>query len=143
MLRQTFIGVIIAKLKTIKKAEGFNSDIGESVFEWRNNSFDPSELPALVLRDPDDTTEDDLQTLQHALKIEIDIVSSNEKIEEVSKDIREIVSDILKAFGEFEADINQKCKYLGSETLFEHKDVVYGGIRTSFVIEYPTKRWEQ
>jgi len=140
MKRQKIITTIVEQMQLIRSANGFYSEAGKSVFEWLDKPLDKDEYPAIIVRDVSDNTEDS-QVLQHTLKIEVDIAVSNKAL--TTWDMREVTSDVLKAFGNIEEVLSYECKYLGSDFLVDHKDSVYGGVRLEFLVKYHTGRWEQ
>jgi|GEM_PF-1962558 len=140
MKRQLIVTSIVEQMQLISSANGFYTEAGKNVFEWLEKPLDKGEYPAIIIRDIADDTIDS-QTLEHVLKIEIDIAVSNKKT--TTWDMREVTSDVLRAFGLLENIINYKCRYQGSDFLIEQKDSVYGGVRLSFTITYFTPRWEQ
>ena len=131
---------MLKQMKLISAANGFYSEAGKNVFEWLEKPLDKDEYPAIIIRDVSDDTNDG-QILEHSLKVEVDVAVSNKATS--LWDMREVTSDVLKAFGVIEDTINYKCNYLGSEFLVEQKDSVYGGVRLSFTVDYQTGRWEQ
>ncbi|DAB40802.1 MAG TPA: hypothetical protein CFH81_00400 [Sulfurovum sp. UBA12169] len=141
MRRHDIVTILISHLQQISSANGFYTEAGANVFEWRAKAIEDDLLPAIIVCDPEDNAVDDSQTLKHKLKIEIDIAVSSGK--QTTMDMRMVSSDILKAFGLFEEEVSQVCRYLGSETLIEHKEKLYAGVRLEFEIEYQSKRWEQ
>ncbi len=141
MKRQSIVDSIVQELQKISSANGFYSEAGVNVYEWLSKPLDKDEYPAIIIRDIADDTTDDNQTLEHKLKVEVDIAINNK--DKTTWDMREVTSDVLKAFGVVEDTLNYECKYNGSEFLVEHKDSVYGGVRLEFTITYHTGRWEQ
>ena len=134
------VDTIAEQLKLISSANGFYSEAGKNVFEWLEKPLDKDEYPAIIIRDVSDDVKDD-QILAHSLKIEIDLAISNKST--TLWDMREVTSDVLKAFSVIENIISYRCTYLGNDFLIEQKDTVYGGVRLTFTIEYQTQRWEQ
>ena len=50
-IRQQVIAYVVQMLKRIRTVQGFNTDLGESVYVWRAVPVTPQELPIIVLRD--------------------------------------------------------------------------------------------
>jgi hypothetical protein len=140
MKRQIIVTTIVEQMELISSANGFYSEAGKNVYEWLDKPLDKDEYPAIIIRDISDTT-NDTQVLEHTLKIEVDIAVSNGK--STSWKMREVSSDVIKAFAQVEETLSYQCKYLGSDFLVEHKDSVYGGVRLEFTVSYQTSRWEQ
>jgi len=140
MVRQSIVTKIVEQMQKISSANGFYSEAGTNVYEWLDKPLEKGQYPAIIVRDVSDEANDS-QTLQHTLKVEIDIAVNSK--DNATWDMREVTSDVLQAFGKLEEELNYDCKYLGSEFLVEHKDSVYGGVRCEFSITYFTRRWEQ
>lgn len=140
LIRQKIITVIVEEMKNIRAKNGFYSEAGNNVFEWMDRPFEKDELPAIIIRDTEDSVEDN-QLFNHQLKIEIDIAVGDGK--NTIWNMREVSSDVLRAFQEAEKRLNYRCTYRGSHFLTEHKDTMYGGVRLEFEVHYQTRRWEQ
>lgn len=141
MIRQKIIDSIVNNLKTISSDNGFYSEAGKSVFEWLEKPLEKHELPAIVVRDVSDDVSSNGSIDNHSLKIEIDILSSSGK--HTVWNLREVTSDVIKAFNLVEKDLNFKCEYKGSDFLLEQKETSYAGGRLEFYIFYQSKKWEQ
>ena len=96
--RQQIVDAIDARLKTITTANGYNTDAGNNVFEWRSYPLDEnSELPALVYRDTEEIESLAVGGYQlHTLTIEIEgyVVGAN-----AARDLRALIADVIKAIG--------------------------------------------
>lgn len=141
MKRQELIDDLVSLLKTISHKNGFYSEVGANVFEWYEKPLEDEDYPAIIVRDPNDNAQDENNSINHALKIEIDIAISSGK--ETTIDMRKVSSDVLKAFGMFEEKNNYVCLYKGSDSLTKQESKFYGGMRLEFEIKYQTRRWEQ
>jgi len=140
LIRQKIVTAIVDQMKFISSANGFYSEAGKNVFEWLDKPLDKDEYPAIIVRDPADNAADG-QVLEHKLKIEIDIAVKDGK--NATWNMREVSSDVIKAFGQVEDLLGYQCAYSGNEFLVEHRDTVYGGVRLEFEVNYITSRWEQ
>jgi len=140
LIRQKIVTEIVNQMQQISGAKGFYSEAGVNVYEWLEKPLDKDEYPAIIIRDVSDEAQEG-QVLSHSLKIEIDIAIKNGA--ETTWDMREVSSDVLKAFGNVEESLNYQCAFIGSDFLLEQKDTVYGGVRLEFKVNYQTRRWEQ
>lgn len=140
MIRQKIVDTIIEKLKTISGSNGFYSEAGKNVFEWLEKPLDKDEYPAIVVRDPADNVTDDFTITRHNLKIEVDIAVIGKN---TPWNMREVTSDVIKAFSLVEEELNYQCKCNGNEFITEQKDTTYGGVRVEFDVMYQSRRWEQ
>lgn len=140
MIRQKIVNAIVDQMKKISAANGFYSEAGGNVFEWLEKPLDKDEYPAIIIRDVSDDTVEDNTVANHTLKIEIDIAVSGRN---AAWNMREVTSDVIKAFSFVESELNYKCKCNGNDSLAEQKDTTYGGVRVEFDVMYQTRRWEQ
>ena len=53
--RQEIVDAIKARLQTIQVANGYDTDLGLHVFEWKVTAFADSELPGVCFRDTEQT----------------------------------------------------------------------------------------
>ena len=54
--RQQIVDALAARLATITKVGGYQTDAGANVFVWRKYQLMPAECPALLLQDTELTT---------------------------------------------------------------------------------------
>lgn len=140
MRRQDLVTALVGELQNITVENGFSTDAGANVSEWRTTSLESGELPAIIVRDVADEAADDQQTIKHLLKFEIEVYVGGSN---VAENMRIVSSDVLTAFGLFEAAVSQPCRYLGSESMIEAKETTSGGVRLEFEVAYQSQRWEQ
>jgi len=138
MMRQKIVTALIDELQKISIENGFYTD-GLSVFEWLDKPLEESEYPAVIVRDAKDDMQDNIP-LEHRLRVEIDIALQGR---DVPINLRDILSDVLRAVGNFEKKNNYDTTLVGNEFLIEHKDSIYGGVRVEIDIVYYTDRWMQ
>ncbi|ALV25030.1 hypothetical protein CIG2463D_1465 [Campylobacter iguaniorum] len=136
--RQKIIDDLSKKMQEISIKNGYYSDIGSNVSVWKDSLSD--ELPALILRDVSDNLTHSNTTSQHSLNIQIDIIAKGLN---ASWDIRQMCSDVLRAFGEYEQSSNLECLHSSSEFVAEQKESFYILAKMEFSVIYHTKRWEQ
>jgi hypothetical protein len=92
---------IVTRMKTIKTSGGYNSNLGTSVYEWRdieNTPFGIDELPALNMKDADvDIYTEVISQWSHYLNVTFEVYCVHTKT--IAKEIRKLVEDVLKAVG--------------------------------------------
>lgn len=98
--RQKIIDAIIARMQTITQVNGYSTDIGLNVHDWRIN-FQDEELPAISVCDL--ISEDQLpagasnpKRVTHLLNIQIRIYAPQEA---TPANIREMIADVSRAIG--------------------------------------------
>ena len=137
--RELLVSALVTIMSTIKKENEFNTDIGSNCFEWYEKPLDAEQYPAIIIRDTDSDNIPASGSFNHILEIEIDIATKGKK---PMPQMREAISDVLRAFGMFRNEQNYICAYKGSKSLIDQKDFTYGGTRMVFTINYSTSEWE-
>lgn len=138
MIRQKIVNTLVEALQNITVKNGFYTD-GLKVHEWLSKPLEVQDYPAVIVRDIKDELQD-TNPLEHKLFFEIDIAINGS---DTSVRLRDILSDVLRAIGEFERQSAYDTHLLSNEFLLEHADRVYGGVRVEFYVVYHTNRWEQ
>lgn len=93
---QLIITAILAKLRTISIANGYETEAGSNIFEWRANPLEETEMPGIVLRD---TFPEEVITVgahEHTLLIELFIFTTGA---DAVAQARKVIADINKAMG--------------------------------------------
>lgn len=97
-IRQQVFSAIRTQLETILTDNGYNSDAGENVFEWRdveNNPLQVSELPGLVIRDTlGDVVQVTVGQDEHIISFEVDAYHHGSSSPTL---IREVIADVVTA----------------------------------------------
>lgn len=93
---QLIIDAILTKLRTITTTNGYETNVGNNIFEWRANPLEESEMPGIVLRD---TFPEEIMTVgahEHTLLIELFIFTAGA---DAVAQARKIIADLNKAMG--------------------------------------------
>lgn len=96
-IRQQIVDRFEAKLQTIATGNGFQTNVGSKVFEWRATPFMPQDLPALIWRDLDEPIEEDTRfSSRHkrTLHMQVEIVGSGASS---PADYRKMLADVERA----------------------------------------------
>ena len=94
-VREQVVNAMADRFRQILTTNGYNTDVGNSVFVWKDTPFSVEELPALNLRDESSDIEDLTNATERVrLNIRTDIVVSNN---DPIPTIRAILEDIRKA----------------------------------------------
>ena len=101
-IRQRIVDAVDTRLKTILVANGYESNLGRSVFAWhdRELAVEVIDLPCIIWRDTDcDDSNATVGTLGyhlHALRMECEILDNRDAIPVM---LRKEVADVIKAIG--------------------------------------------
>lgn len=52
--RQIIVNHVVAKYREIRQANGYETDVGQRVFVWRDVPLRPEQTPAIIVRDLDE-----------------------------------------------------------------------------------------
>jgi hypothetical protein len=144
--RDTILKAIIAQLRTITVAGGYNSDLGLSVHEWRplkgdgmHYPFEEDELPAVIVRDISEIKIPEIHNvLIREIKVIFEIVCQ-EGITTPTK-MREMIYDVekcLRTGGDYGGLITQVI--LGDDEMIIHQSSrIIGGANIEATIQYRT-----
>lgn len=98
-LREVAVTAFDARLKTILKAGGYETNAGLEVAGWKDTPHDIDKLPALSWRDVDDVIPLAGITDDHELNMEVDIVVVKTSTVVAMKQMRKVVADVIKVLG--------------------------------------------
>jgi hypothetical protein len=140
MIRQNIIDKIILNLKDISIANGYSLDIDDHVWEWRDTVLSENEVPGIIIRDTSDIIADQDEQ-EHQLSFEIVALASEGN--NSTKKIRNLMQDILTAFGLIEKE-SYVCgaNYLNSEMEVEHLKKRYAAALMTFTVSYYEDLWK-
>jgi hypothetical protein len=140
-IRQRIITSLDARLKTILVANGYQTDVGANIFDWRAEALEESDLPALIYRDTLCNTEiSNISSYTHRMTVEIIAVVANDTPMAI---IRNIIADIDKAIGVDDrwGNLVVLTERTGDESGVEIDDRKYAGCRLTVVITFRTLGW--
>ena len=95
--RQQIVDAIKTRLQGILIANGYATNLGNNIFEWRVTNLNSAEFPACVYRDVSNAKQDGaIGSFRWALNIEIQLVTDGETS---AAEIRKLIADVYKAIG--------------------------------------------
>lgn len=144
-VRQQIVDALVALLRTVKTINGYETELGSNVTEWRTTEWQESELPGCDVRDTGEETEAKGQYHYNTVHAELEA-----KVQDASAPgvVRNVIADINKAIGTV-----TKTDALGSlvtqispvenESIdFEKKDRSFGGVLMKIDISYRIKAFK-
>ena len=140
-IRQQIISSLDVRLKTILVANGYQTDVGASVFDWRAEAFEEGDLPALIYRDTVCSTEiSNISSYTHSMTVEVIAVVANETPMAI---IRQIIADLDKAIGVDDrwGNLAVLTQRTGDESGVEIDEKKFAGCRMTMVITFRTLGW--
>ena len=93
-IRQQIVSTLVTLLGTITTGNGYETNIGSSVDEWRTDNWQESELPGVSIKDPDETVERKGSKDYHSLSIVMEVKTTGSTSTVV---FRDAIADIDKA----------------------------------------------
>jgi len=140
-IRQTIMAAFEDRLQTILTANGYQTNLGSNVFEWRGTALEDSELPAVIYRDMADTTALTFGRQEHKLRVDLDIFTNStaDVMRKLIADIHTCMASPDTTLGGLAEDISP----VSDETIqTEHEDKKYFGISLKVIIQFVTKIWD-
>jgi|SRR6185436_758635 len=146
-LRQAIVDALIAKLKTIRTANGYYTELGANVFHYRSTTLQDEELPAVNVTDGDEAKGDQFSgnppELNRLLDVSIDILLK--EADQGIKAARRGLIDCEKAIG---SDITfgglaYYTDYVGSNITQEQKTNIVTGAKLMIRVTYRTTKWAE
>lgn len=90
--RRLIVAAIVAQLKTITIANGFNIELSSNVLDWQVGNIDQADLPMVEVKDPSESSTR-RGTLDYA-ELQIEIVG---RIVDTLDNARNLITDITEA----------------------------------------------
>lgn len=140
--RQQIVDQIKTLLATITVANGFNTNTGSNVFEWKGIDFQDTELPGVDVRDPSEEVETRGGNHLHTLTIDIEAkVSASTSTNQA----REVLADIETLMGSNQnlGGLAHLVRPVQNELLdFEKVNNKFGSVSIRLEIVYATKAFQ-
>lgn len=140
--RQLICDAFKARMQTILVANGFETNVGQKVFEWKTAAFTDAELPGLTFRDKKTKTEQRVGNIHHhEMTMEVAAMAADGHATPAT--MRKLAADIIKAVGAdrkfgglvFNSDPGE------DELRIEQEGKTVGAIKLSFVLHYRTENF--
>ena len=144
-VRQQIVDALIALLRTITTINGYETDLGLNITEWRTEDWQESELPGCDVRDPGEETEVKGQHHYNIISIELEAKVQSSTAPSV---VRDIIADINKAIGTVTKTstlgllVTQISPVENESIDFEKKDKSFGGALMKIDISYRIKAFQ-
>jgi len=138
--RQQIVDYLSTELKKILKTNGYNTDAGKNVFEWRDTPLQKTELPGIVFRDNlVNKTAGTIGMFRWLMRLEIAIFGKS------ASEIRSVIEDVIRVigncsetrFGGVAADV----EIPEGEIVIERHDIVEGAAVLNFDVIYDAAKW--
>ena len=156
--QQRIMDAVEARMKTILAANGYQTDLGQSILIDRpqivkpdgsigSPPVDPLEMPCLLIRDlTDEISEESTGTHRHRLAIELEVQTQSSTGVSADKIARRMAADVLKAIS-----IDTTWGGLADWTFFKvpaiekislQGDITFVAAIVRIVVEYETTAWQ-
>lgn len=143
--RQQIVDAVKTRFQAITVAGGYETNIGNNVFEWRDIPsvmVEENDMPCVLVRDPrTEITQRVSKVQDHDLTIEAAVVTATATI---PVQVRKMIADIYKAIG---VDRTWGGKALDTlpvkdEMGVEHAGKRFGGATVTFTIRHRTLSYD-
>lgn len=140
-IRQKIVDAVNSRLETILTSNGYETDVGNSVHEWRSRGFAEKELPAIAYYDGGEVQEYSHSYQKRTLTIKIHIFASGN---DSPKKIRKMMADVEKVIGTDVTwgDLADQTKPIHCDMEVELEDKRVAGALLIYEIFYQTKRFD-
>ena len=140
--QQEIMDALGARLQTIQVRNGYLTDIGNNVVEWKTQLTEDDDLPVLTYRDTLEDTKIPTRLHQHELTVEIEVITASGSTTPMM--IRMMKTDILAAIGKDPFFGKKAIKTVPTQytTTIEQNDKIIGGAKMLFIITYATAEWQ-
>ena len=145
-IHQDIVDAFKTLLQTITVVNGYETNLGNNVYEWRPTALEENELPGLVFRDKPGKTDIAIGKHQHNLDVEIEIKVSGST---VSATMRKCIADVIKCIGT-QNTIGGTClSGLAEDIIYgdapeietDQANKYFGSILMKFTIIFLTNPW--
>ncbi len=140
--RQQIIDQIKTLLATITVANGFKTNTGSNVFEWKSIDFQDTEIPGIDVRDPSEDVETRGGRHFYTLAIEIEAKVSASS---TTNQAREVLADIETLLGSNQnlGGLVHLVRPVQNELLdFEKVNNKFGSVTMRLEVQYATKAFQ-
>jgi hypothetical protein len=141
-IRQQIIDAVVARMKTILTTNGYITNVGEHVWEWKTTPYGPKDRPGLSVREPvTNVTAQCDAYVDWAMELEIEIVAEDAAL--TAAQLRSMKEDIYKAIGtdEYWGNLAARTHPVSDEAELVQEDTVLGAGLVKIKILYKTPRW--
>lgn len=137
---QSIMTKLKALLGTIRKANGYETDAGMKVVEWKATASPYEDLPIIHIKDTSlQAAAGTIQQYTWALQIEIEIAAA--KSAQTAAEIRSMTQDVIKALWS-DKTLTGSAKHISQPEIvditIEKDEKVIGGASVRISIEYST-----
>lgn len=140
--RQQIIDQLKTLLATVLISNGYKTNVGSNIFEWKSIDFQDSELPGIDVRDPDESVETKGGRHYYTLTIEIEAKVSAST---TTNQAREVLADIETLMGSNQnlGGLVHLVRPVQNELLdFEKVNNKFGTVSMRLEVQYATKAFQ-
>lgn len=140
MIRQQIIDRIKEELQRISVENGYYTELGKNVYEWRDSPLSRDEMPAVVFRDALGYVEPStFGRIRWVLRVEFGVFGRT------PEETRQALADVLKALKVCEEDrfggLALFIEVQQTEMGIERHDIETGAVILTVNITYEAERW--
>lgn len=141
-VRQRLVDAIRASIGVISLKNGYSTDAGLSIHEWRDPETEPiqdGEMPCIMIRDESGEVSDlDFNTSEHSMTLNVSVVDQGDDAPRLA---RQLEGDAVKALG-IDDTFGGLCHYFqlsNSTTSVRQSGKRSAGIMLTFEVKFRTK----
>lgn len=141
-VRKQIMSAVVTRLEGIRKASGYNSNLGLSVAHWRSVPWDEASLPACNVRDYlAENSPQSTRTYKNVITADLEISCADGST--TIDDAYGIIADVFAAIGTDPTwgDLAFTTHVPENEIAVDQEDKIIAGVTIRMIIEYSAARW--
>ena len=142
--RQGIITALKNQLGNISIANGYESDIGANVDEWRTTPYSTSECPVIDIRDEESNVDEDMNNTLTNKALDITITVYDDPASTAATAARKYIRDVLKAISTdllFNNNAYQVDEGASTIEISQQNDILLSAV-VNITAYYQVNKWE-
>lgn len=139
--RQEIVDAIKARLQTIQAANGYDTDLGLHVFEWKVTAFSDSELPGVCFRDTEQTVAELTGGFRN-VSLTVELILGAASGAATPSIVRQGIGDVVRAIDSDPTwgGLAWDTAIQSDEMFMDHDGKLTGLAKVTAVVKYQTHR---
>lgn len=139
--RQEIVNAIRARLATIRTGDGYGTDLGSHVFEWKVTAFADTELPGICFRDTEQTVAELTGGFRN-VSLTVEFILGAASGVTTASIVRQGIGDVVKAIDSDPTwgGLSWDTAIQSDEMFMDHDGKLTGLAKVTAVVKYQTMR---
>ena len=143
-IRQDIIDAVDTQLRTILISNGYNLDLGNNVFHWRETNLTEADFPAIVYRDLNPSEIEHHGVARgYVHTFQVEIVALQTSAATTPAELRKAIQDIYTAVGvdDLWGGLAHDTQPISDDIDIQNKDRIGGAATVIIEIDYLASKW--